>query len=166
MNKNKTNEFRKRFNAINGFNSDSEIIIYMLGLLYTKLEKKVNTYLSRFSITSAQFNILGILANTTVGHGINQLEISRRMLVSQANITRIIEKLAQDKLISRKENKADRRNNLISITKKGKMLLSELGGGYAELVKNTFKDFSREEKGELFAGLSNFLYIVEKSESK
>lgn len=98
----------------------AELLVRSLTLLYTKAEKLAANVFAEFGITIAQYNILALLAEED--NKINQLTISKRMLVSPGNITRILDKLVAAQLIQRTEDKQDRRHKCISITPKGKAL--------------------------------------------
>ena len=69
----------------------AELLVRSLTLLYTKAEKLAANVFAEFGITIAQYNILALLAEED--NKINQLTISKRMLVSPGNITRILDKL-------------------------------------------------------------------------
>ncbi|WP_176777071.1 MarR family transcriptional regulator [Candidatus Avelusimicrobium faecicola] len=111
----------------------AELLVRALALLYTKAEKITDAFFLSYGITAAQYNILALLAEED--DHINQLTISRRMLVSQGNITRILDKLVAADLITRVEDEQDRRHKLISITPKGKKLHQKIKPQYEALIQ-------------------------------
>ena len=75
-----------------------------------------------WGISSEQYNILRILR----GAPHPTLEVKFRMISHGAHITRLIDKLAEKKLV-RRERAADRRVVLVHITTEGLRLLKEVG---------------------------------------
>ncbi|WP_177747553.1 MarR family transcriptional regulator [Candidatus Avelusimicrobium fimicolum] len=112
--------------------TSAELLVRALAFLYTKAEKRTDAFFLAHGITAAQYNVLALLVEED--DGINQLSISRRMLVSQGNITRILDKLVRAELIKRVEDAADRRHKRISITAKGRKLHSEIKPAYDKLI--------------------------------
>lgn len=113
--------------------TSAELLVRALALLYTKAEKRTDAFFLSRGITAAQYNVLALLAEED--DGINQLSISRRMLVSQGNITRILDKLLRAGLIRRVEDTSDRRHKRISITSKGRKLHREIKPAYEQLIR-------------------------------
>ena len=78
-----------------------------------------------YDITPTQYNVLRIL------RGQNQKPVSiglikDRMIDRNSDVSRIIERLVQKKLIVRSENSSDRRQKDVSITDEGLALLKEI----------------------------------------
>lgn len=124
--------------------NSAELLVRATALLYTRAEKIMETFFSSFGITTAQYNVLALLAQED--RGINQLTISQRMLVSQGNITRILDKLVNAGLIQREENKQDRRNKHISLTAKGKALYKKIQPQYDKFIQRLSKPFTNKEQ--------------------
>ncbi|NMC99139.1 MAG: MarR family transcriptional regulator [Bacteroidales bacterium] len=82
--------------------------------------------LKKHDITESQYNVLRILrgfqneAPLTVGF------IKERMLDKSSDVSRIVDKLFNKKLVNRIENTKDRRQKLVSITEKGLDLLNKM----------------------------------------
>lgn len=119
--------------TLNKSNTPAELLVRATALLYTKAEKITNAFFLSFGITTAQYNVLALLAEED--NQINQLTISKRMLVSQGNITRILDKLVTAGLIKRTEDKQDRRHKCVSITPKGKTLHGKIKPAYERFLR-------------------------------
>ena len=148
----------KENKTLNNSKNSIELLVRAIAMLYTKAEKIMDLFFSTFGITTAQYNVLVLLAeeNNTV----NQLTISKRMLVSQGNITRILDKLVNAELIKRTENKKDRRNKCIALTAKGKALYKKIKPEYDELLKRLSKFIPEKEQiyiSEIFVKWMYFL---------
>jgi len=82
--------------------------------------------LKKHDITESQYNVLRILRGfqnevpLTVGF------IKERMLDKSSDVSRIVDKLFNKKLVNRIENTKDRRQKLVSITEKGLDLLNKM----------------------------------------
>lgn len=102
--------------------------------------------LKAFDITPHQFNMLRILKGKHPDSYCNQ-DITERMIDKSSNATRIADKLLEKKLITRTENKSDRRAVDIRITSKGLALLDEIEEAFKneKLVPKGFN----EEKARL-----------------
>lgn len=122
----------------------AELLVRSLTLLYTKAEKLAANVFAEFGITIAQYNILALLAEED--NKINQLTISKRMLVSPGNITRILDKLVAAQLIQRTEDKQDRRHKCISITQKGKALHHKIKPVYDSYLQRLPAALSAKEQ--------------------
>ena len=134
----------KENKTLSNSKNSAELLVRATALLYSRAEKIMETFFSSFGITTAQYNILALLAEEK--GGINQLTISQRMLVSQGNITRILDKLVKAGLIQRKENKQDRRNKYISLTAKGKTLYKKIKTRYDKFIQRLSKPFTTKEQ--------------------
>lgn len=134
----------KENKTLSNSKNSAELLVRATAMLYTKAEKIMELFFSTFGITTAQYNILVLLAeeNDTV----NQLTISKRMLVSQGNITRILDKLVNADLIQRAEDKQDRRHKCISLTAKGKAMCKKIKPEYDKFIQRLSKPFTNKEQ--------------------
>jgi len=98
----------------------------LLNLLYTAtwLDNKMQKELRHFHLTLPQYNVLRIL-RTQNGESLNAFDIQKRMVHPESNVTRIIEKLIEKKLVSRMDCKDNRRKIDISITDEGLNMLKK-----------------------------------------
>ncbi len=98
---------------------------FVLSVMLTSrmLSSAARDLLRPFDLTEAHFHILMLLKHQ-LREGTSQVGLSRRMLVNRANVTGLIDRLANDGLVERKSMKGDRRSNLVVITDAG---LAKLG---------------------------------------
>lgn len=96
----------------------------MLNLIYTGnwLQNQHGRMLEPFGISPQQYNVLRILNGA--GKPMQMNEVKCRMLDKTPNLTRLTEKLAEKKLITRTRDELDRRVFFLEITKEGQHLLS------------------------------------------
>lgn len=96
-------------------------------LLYTGnlVSLKLNCALKPFDITIQQFNVLRILRGQN-GKSLNLKEVQERMINTNSNTTRLIDKLVSKAYVKRITDEKNRRKTNISITDKGLVFLAEL----------------------------------------
>lgn len=114
--------------AIQQKSFDNEYIKLALNIMYTGnwLHLLQTRKLKEFGLSHQQYNVLRILRGqypneASVG------EVLSRMLEPSSNITRLVDKLEQKKLVSRCENKNNRRMQELRITEEGLNLLTTIG---------------------------------------
>jgi len=112
-----------------------ENISYVLALVYNLLQTRMDTYFASYGLSAVQFNLLMLSAYQHKGRGISQVELAKGLIVSASNITKLVEKSVQAKLLTRKPNPASRRENIICITKKGQALIDKVWPEYDRLIR-------------------------------
>jgi DNA-binding MarR family transcriptional regulator len=80
-------------------------------------------------------------------------ELSRRMMVSNGNITGLAERLVQAGLIERNTLEADRRAVRVRLTAKGRRTFEEMAAAHAEWIAELFGELSEEEQKALWSRL-------------
>ena len=125
----------------------NEEVIYNIARAYSILETTISRVLSPFGLSPGKFNIMLMVRHAGGEKGIAQNEISRLVLVTTSNMTRMIDKLEKDRYVQRLPQKMDRRVNLIKITKKGSDLLDKVWPHYIKEVNRiTGSCFSGADK--------------------
>jgi len=102
-----------------------------LQLIHNVLElaKNINRnqekILREFNISHEQLNILIILFYDSCEPSLSLLEIQKKMVLSTTNTSRLVDKLKEKKLVTRKINPINRRKVKIQITEKGENIVSQ-----------------------------------------
>ena len=125
----------KKYGVLKEKNRNYENIAYVMALVYNVCEKRVSGLLAGYNMSLAQFNVLMVLGYQTDGEAITQAEIGQKLIVSPGSITRLVDKLKFEKLISVVQNKENRRQNLVKITAKGMDLLEKIWPLYDGMMK-------------------------------
>ena len=99
-------------------------------------------------LSSSQFNILRILRGQE-GEGLACSAISQRMVNRDPDVTRRVDRLVKEGLVERSRSSRDRRVVLISITGKGREILTRLDGQVGDLHKQALGHLTRAELKEL-----------------
>lgn len=100
---------------------------------YNWLREKMKLIFDREDITEQQFNILRILRGA--GKPISTLQIRQRMLDKMSDTSRIVDRLVIKSLVKKTICPADKRLVDISITDKGKKILSNIDACETEMDK-------------------------------
>lgn len=116
-------------------------LIYTIGLLWGKINNNFDKILQKENINISKFNILMIIKHLGGYDGIMQNEISKKLLVTASNITKLLDKLEKDGLITRNPQKDDRRVKLIRITDAGSKLLDKIWPDYQTAIKQLMSKF-------------------------
>lgn len=103
-----------------------------LNILFTSswLHTVFSDMIKPFDITHHQFNVLRILKGR-YPQSYRNSEITERMIDKSSNVTRIVDKLLEKKLVTRTENNEDRRQVDIRITDAGLELLIEIDKNFS-----------------------------------
>jgi len=95
------------------------------------VEADMEAMLAEFGITRRQYNVLRILRGVHPG-GHPRTEIAKRVIEQAPDITRIMDRLQEQGMITRSRGKKDRRESLSMITTKG-LAIVEKAAPYVEL---------------------------------
>jgi DNA-binding MarR family transcriptional regulator len=106
-------------------------------LIETEVRRRLR---DEFDITLPRFDLLAQLDRAPDGMTLG--ELSQRMMVSNGNITGLVERLAEQGLIRRRPLPNDRRVQIVSLTPEGQKFFRSMARVNADWV------------GEIFAGLS------------
>ena len=105
----------------------------------------------QFGTTLPRFDLLAQLER--VEDGLLLGELSRRMMVSNGNVTGLVERLAQSGLIERNVSAADRRAVRVRLTEKGRHAFAEMAAAHADWIAELFGDLSENEQEALWSRL-------------
>lgn len=136
----------KSFGITTGEESYQEEAFYGLVLVYNVLFNRIGQYLQEWGLTPAQFNILMILERQAKEAGISQADLSKKLIVTPSNTTRLLEKMEAEKLIVRASQHQDKRIRLVFITPKGSALLDKVWPGYQLKIKQSASVLTQQDQ--------------------
>ena len=104
-----------------------------INLIYTFnwMTEQVKNLFEKHGLTPQQFNILRILRGA--GQPLSTLQIRQRMLDKMSDTSRIVDRLIVKGLVKKGTSKVDKRLVDVSITDKGKKLLTKLDNHQDEM---------------------------------
>lgn len=123
-----------------------EEIVYGVALLYNLINKRVAESLNSYDLTPAKFNVLLVIKQAGGKEGISQIEIGNRLIVTASNMTRLLDKLQREELITRGSREGDRRVNVVKVTKKGSDLCDKIWPGYVKAVESLAEKLETHEQ--------------------
>ncbi|WP_298918522.1 MarR family transcriptional regulator [uncultured Roseobacter sp.] len=98
---------------------------------------------SEFGSTLPRFDVMSALARTS--DGLKMSEISKRLRVSNGNITGIVDKLTEEGLASRRSIPGDRRANLVQLTPKGREVFAEHAEAHESWISGILCDLDEND---------------------
>jgi DNA-binding MarR family transcriptional regulator len=118
-----------------------------LNVLFTAnwLYNKISAGLKPFNLTHEQFNVLRILKGSHP-RTMCQKDVLSRMIAPNSNVTLIVKKLVEKKLIVVQQSTLDKREYEINITKSGLSLLEEVD----KALKSNSNNISKLSISEAF----------------
>lgn len=106
----------------------------------------------RFDTTLPRFDLMAQLERTEDGLLLG--ELSRRMMVSNGNVTGLVERLVQSGLIERNANESDRRAVRVRLTNEGRRVFAEMAREHADWIAEFFEGLGEEDQEALLSQLS------------
>lgn len=91
-------------------------------------------------LTEAQFNVLFALKYK--GRDLTQSDLSRRLVVTRASITSVLDRLEQKKLVERVAVPENRRIYLVELTRAGRTLVDAVEPRYREAIHGALQGLS------------------------
>jgi DNA-binding MarR family transcriptional regulator len=105
-------------------------------LVHSLLERRSEAFFQPYGLTSAQFNILNLLA-TREGR-LEQAAVVDLLLVGKSSISIVLNRMVRDGLVKREEHPKDRRQVILVLTAKGRALWKKISPSYESGVKEIF----------------------------
>ena len=127
------------------------------------IERRVRKNLrDKFDTTLPRFDVLAQVDRTPDGQPMR--ELSRRMMVTNGNITPLVDRLVEDKLIKRDPSPEDRRVQHIRLTTDGKQALDEMIPAHVSWVNNLMANLDRDDASQLYALLGELKASIQTAE--
>jgi len=108
------------------------------------LRSRIETALLPHRVSPEQYNVLRILRGAP-DRSLPTLEIASRMITRAPNITRLIDKLVQKKLVSRCDHDRDRRVVVVKLAAKGLDLVNAISPGVDDLDARSLASLSKAQ---------------------
>ena len=105
-----------------------------------------------FETTMPRFDLMAQLERAPAGLRMN--EISRRMMVTGGNITRIVDQLVAEGLVIKEMSRDDRRAFTVRLTAPGRRAFSGMAERHETWVVQMLEALNRREKLQLYALLA------------
>lgn len=109
----------------------------------TLLSAKASQLFRRYDLTEAQFNVLFALKFSS--NETTQAELGKRLVVTRASITSVLDKLESKDFVRRVDVPGNRRIHHVELTAKGMELIDRVEPIYRDEVHSVLEDFSEDE---------------------
>jgi DNA-binding MarR family transcriptional regulator len=109
---------------------------------------------SQFNATLPRFDVMAALYRQP--DGMLMSEISRFLMVSNGNVTGIVDRLVSDGFAVRSQRNGDRRTSFISLTRKGRAVFAEMAAAHEKWVDELLGSVSARDADQLSAKLKSF----------
>ena len=113
---------------------------------------------TRFATTLPRFDLLAQLDR--VPQGLTLGDLSRRMMVSNGNLTGLVERLAADGLVERRAHPADRRAALVRLSPAGQARFAVMAAAHAGWLADLFAGLDPDDAAMLMTGLARMKSAV------
>lgn len=102
---------------------------------------------AEFGITLPRFDLLSQLDRAE--SGLTMGELSRRLMVTNGNVTGLIDRLVEEGLVERRPSPSDRRAQLVRLTAAGKSAFDAMIPNHQAFIAQRFAGLARGELAEL-----------------
>ena len=117
---------------------------------------------TEFATTLPQFDVMAALARKE--KGMSMTELSRMLMVSNGNVTGIIDRLAAEKLVLRQAPANDRRSYIVRLTPKGASQFAVIAKAHEVWVDEMLSDISAADADGLILQLDGLAIHVRNGE--
>lgn len=119
---------------------------------------------TEFTVTLPQFDVMAALARQD--DGMSMTELSRMLMVSNGNVTGIIDRLAAEKLVLRQAPANDRRSYIVRLTPKGAAHFAAMAKAHETWVDGMLTNIGAVEAETLIQQLEGLASHVRSGERR
>jgi DNA-binding MarR family transcriptional regulator len=128
----------------------------------TLIEGEVRSRLrERFDVTLPRFDLMAQLDK--VPDGMTLSDVSKRMMVSNGNVTGLVERLVESGHLDRRTSDTDRRVQVIRLTKIGRAEFRKMAAEHETWIADIFSDLTPKDVRELMRLLAKTKASAQKS---
>jgi len=126
-----------------------------------RLRERLRT---KFAITLPQFDVMAALARNE--NGMTMTELSRQLMVSNGNVTGIIDRLVAEKLVLRQAPASDRRSYIVRLTPKGASQFSAIAKAHESWIDEFLVEIDATEAESIIEQLDELVRRVRSEEAR
>src|SRR4051812_17456743 len=113
-------------------------------LVETEVRRRLR---EKFDLTLPRFDLMAQLDRTPQGMTLG--ELSRRMMVSNGNVTGLVDRLEAQGLIRRRPAPKDRRSQFVSLTAEGRKAFRAIARANGDWIAEIFSELSQDDMEKL-----------------
>lgn len=128
----------------------------------TLIEGEVRRRLrERFGVTLPKFDLMAQLDKTPEGMTLSAL--SKRMMVSNGNVTGLVERMFQSGHIDRRTSDSDARAQVIRLTRRGRTEFRKMAAEHKNWIAELFAELNQIDLADLMKGLAKMKSSAQKA---
>jgi MarR family 2-MHQ and catechol resistance regulon transcriptional repressor len=133
--------------------TDDNYILIKMHRMINQIDRRTAHIAAKYDLTLSQFGVLEALyhvGDLTVG------EVKEKILSSDGTIPVVVKNLEKRGLLFRKQDPQDKRKSILSLTEKGKKVISEAYPENEKMIQEQMSAWTSEEKKQLSHLLHKF----------
>lgn len=150
----------KKYGIVEEEKRHCEESLYSMALIYNICNSRLSAFLKPYNLNPGKLNILVAIRFHGGQEGVSQVEISKHLIVSPSNMTKMVDKLQKEGMVNRESLPGDRRVNIVKVTPKAEKFLDQLWAEYQKIMDGFMDDFSKEDKKQTAFYLKNWLRML------
>ncbi len=105
-----------------------------------------------FECTLPRFDVLAQLesASRESVEGLTMSELSRRLMVTNGNLTALVERLVQEGMVSRASSPSDRRTQIVRLSVEGRRALNSMAPQHEAWINSLFSSLNDDDRASLY----------------
>ena len=127
------------------------------------IEKDVRRRLAELGATLPRFDVLAALDRHP--EGMNMGALSRALLVSNGNVTQLVQKLAKDRLVRIAPSPADRRASIVRLTARGRAEFAGLAAAHHDWIDGLLAGVDAGARENLYQTLGDLKRSIAKGQA-
>ena len=127
--------------------------------LLARCQEKENHIAEAHGLLEAEFKCFRLMSSE---ESLNNQEIAKRMKLSPGRVTRIMDGLVEKGYMERELNTKDRRNMVLSLSRKGKILAHKINGAYVKVHQDILQEIDAAQHKPLLIAMEHLLAAVER----
>ena len=127
------------------------------------IEKQVQRRFAERGTTLARFDLLAALDRA--GQGMTMSALSRALLVSNGNVTQLVQKLARDGLVRIATSSADRRSSIVRLTPRGRAEFAGLAAAHHDWIDALVAGMDAASRENLYSALGELKRSIAKGQA-
>lgn len=127
------------------------------------IEKRVQRRFAERGTTLARFDLLAALDRAV--EPMTMSALSRALLVSNGNVTQLVQKLAKDRLVRIAPSPTDRRASIVRLTRRGRDEFAGLAAAHRGWIDALLGEMDGEARERLYAALGDLKLALAKGQA-
>ena len=139
-------------------NKNAEMLANLTFNLLARCQEKESRLAEKHNLLEAEFRCLRLMSSE---ENPNNKEIAEKMNLSPSRITRIMDGLVKKGYMVREIDNTDRRNMILSLSKKGKNLTTRLNNAFIEIHQEILNEIDEKQHDSLILAMGNLDKAIE-----